>query len=212
MFRIAQERDIDRIAEIYGHIHDSEEAGQAVVGWKRTIYPTRGTAEEAVARGEMYVEEDGGTVVAAGRLNQRQEAYRSQLPTVRGNGSTSRMLLDAREVHDAALEAEAEARVARGAVFAQVEIELVVLLLHAQLVHAGDELVVVVLALAAADDLADAGHQAVHRGDGLAVGVELHVEGLDLLGVIRDEDGALEDLLREIALVLGLQVAAPEHG
>lgn len=78
MFRIAQERDIDRIAEIYGHIHDSEEAGQAVVGWKRTIYPTRGTAEEAVARGEMFVEEDGGTVVAAGRLNQRQEeAYAS---------------------------------------------------------------------------------------------------------------------------------------
>jgi len=73
MFRIAQERDIDRIAEIYGHIHDSEEAGQAVVGWKRTIYPTRGTAEEAVARGEMFVGEDGGTVVAAARINQRQE-------------------------------------------------------------------------------------------------------------------------------------------
>jgi hypothetical protein len=119
MFRIAQERDIDRIAEIYGHIHDSEEAGQAVVGWKRTIYPTRGTAEEAVARGEMYVEEDGGTVVAAGRLNQRQEeAYASgdwhfDAPE---QGQHVADVVHAGEVHDHALEAQAEARVAAAAV------------------------------------------------------------------------------------------------
>ena len=38
----------------------------------------------------------------------------------------------------------------------------------------------------------------------------LHVECLDLLRVIRDEDRALEDLLGEVPLVLGLQIAAPE--
>ena len=96
------------------------------------------------------------------------------------------------------------------AVLAQVEIELIVLLLQTALVHSLQQRVVVVLTLAAADDLADAGHQAVHSRDGLAVGVELHVERLDLLRIIGDEDRALEDLLGEIALMLGLQVAAPE--
>ena len=48
----------------------------------------------------------------------------------------------------------------------------------------------VVLTLAAADDLADAGHQAVHGSDGLAVVVQLHIEGLDLLRVVGDEHRA----------------------
>ena len=113
-------------------------------------------------------------------------------------------------VHDAALKAEAEARVAGRAVFAQVEIELIVLLLQAAFMHTLHERVIVVLTLAAADDLTDAGHEAVHGRDGLAVGVQLHVECLDLLRIIRDEDRALEDLLGQIALVLGLQIAAPK--
>ena len=41
--------------------------------------------------------------------------------------------------------------------------------------------------------------------------VEPHIEGLDLLGVVGDEDGALEHLLGEVALVLGLEVGAPLH-
>ena len=46
--------------------------------------------------------------------------------------------------------------------------------------------------------------------DGLAVRVQLHVEGLDLLRVIRDENGTLgRSDLGEVALVLCLQVAAP---
>ena len=76
--------------------------------------------------------------------------------------------------------------------------------------HALHKHVIVVLTLAAADDLADAGHKAVHGRDSLAVGIQLHVERLDLLRIIRDEDRALEDLLGQIALVLGLQIAAPK--
>ena len=98
------------------------------------------------------------------------------------------------------------------AVLAQVKIECVVLGLHTQLFNPVLQDVKVVLTLAAADDLADAGNQTVHSGHGLAVGIQLHVERLDLLGVIRDENGLLEDLLREEALVLGLQVAAPVDG
>ena len=67
------------------------------------------------------------------------------------------------------------------------------------------------LALAAADDLADAGNQHVHRGDGAAVVVEAHVERFDLLGVVEDGDGFLEMHLGEPALVLGLQVETVIH-
>ena len=99
-----------------------------------------------------------------------------------------------------------------GAVLAQIQVEAIVLRLHAQLLDAVFQDVVVILTLAAADDLADAGNQAVHGGHGLTVGVQLHVEGLDLLGVVRDEDGLLEDHFRQVPLVFGLQVAAPVDG
>ena len=115
----------------------------------------------------------------------------------------------AREIHHHALEAEAEARVAAGAVAAQVAVPPVVGGIHAELLDAALEHVEPLLALAAADDLADAGHKAVRRGDGFAVVVQAHIERLDLLGIIGDEHGALEDLLGEETLVLGLEVGAP---
>ena len=73
------------------------------------------------------------------------------------------------------------------------------------------------LTLRTADNLANAGNQAIRSGDGLAVVVEAHVEGLDVTRVVGHERGALEVLLGEEALVLGLKVNAPgdrvlEHG
>ena len=116
---------------------------------------------------------------------------------------------DTRQVHHHALEAQTEAGVTAGAVAAQVAVPPVILRVHAQLLDAALQNVQPLLALAAADDLADAGHQTVCRGHGLAVVVQAHVEGLDLLGIVGDEHGALEHLLGEIALVLGLQIGAP---
>lgn len=72
MFRKATEKDIDRISEIYEEIHDAEESGKVTVGWVRGVYPTRRTAEIAVAAGDMFVEEIEGTVVAAARINREQ--------------------------------------------------------------------------------------------------------------------------------------------
>lgn len=72
MFRKATKKDIDRISEIYDEIHDSEEAGRVTIGWIRNIYPTRKTAEIAIAAGDMFVEEIDGTVVAAARINKEQ--------------------------------------------------------------------------------------------------------------------------------------------
>ena len=71
-FRKATMRDLNRIAEIYSEIHDAEEAGRAVIGWVRAIYPTRATAETAIREGIMYVEEADGHIVAAAKIDQTQ--------------------------------------------------------------------------------------------------------------------------------------------
>lgn len=48
--RKAEKTDIDRIQQIYEAIHDAEEQGLAVIGRIRDVYPTRKTAEDALAR------------------------------------------------------------------------------------------------------------------------------------------------------------------
>jgi len=80
MIRKAQAGDIDRISEIYEEIHTEEEAGRAVIGWVRGVYPTRRTAEDAVRAGHMFVDEEDGRIVAAGKLNQLQEAAYALAP------------------------------------------------------------------------------------------------------------------------------------
>lgn len=72
--REATTQDIDAITQIYDHIHDEEEAGRMTTGWHRGIYPIRATAETAVSLGDMFVLEDGGNLLAAGRINQQQVA------------------------------------------------------------------------------------------------------------------------------------------
>lgn len=72
MIRRAAIGDIPAIAAIYEAIHDREEAGRAVIGWQRGVYPTADTARAAVEAGDMFVEEDGGRVVASGRINREQ--------------------------------------------------------------------------------------------------------------------------------------------
>ena len=116
---------------------------------------------------------------------------------------------DTGQVHHHTLEAQTETGVTAGAVAAQVAVPPVILGVHAQLLDAALQQLQALLTLAAADDLADAGDQAVRGGHGLAVIVHPHVEGLDLLGIVGDEHGLLVHLLGEVALMLGLQVAAP---
>ena len=71
-FRKADMRDIPAIEKIYDHTHDAEEAGHTTTGWKRGIYPTLHTAEDSLERGDMYVAEIGGEVVATGIINRIQ--------------------------------------------------------------------------------------------------------------------------------------------
>ena len=85
--RKATAEDIPAISAIYDEIHDREDAGEVTTGWLRGVYPVQKTAEDAVARGDMYVqvvdeadsemvESDsataGGQVVGTAILNQLQ--------------------------------------------------------------------------------------------------------------------------------------------
>ena len=73
MIRKATLDDLDAISAIYDAIHDSEEAGLAVIGWDRAIYPTRATAQASILAGDMFVLEEEGRVLAAAKINQKQE-------------------------------------------------------------------------------------------------------------------------------------------
>lgn len=70
--RKAAAADIDAIALIYDHIHGEEESGRMTIGWRRGVYPVRATAEAAVSLGDMFVLEDGGEILATGRINREQ--------------------------------------------------------------------------------------------------------------------------------------------
>lgn len=64
--------DLSDVAGIYEEIHDVEEAGEAIIGWVRGVYPTRTTAEAALQRGDLFVLEDEGIVRGAALINQLQ--------------------------------------------------------------------------------------------------------------------------------------------
>lgn len=77
IIRKATKNDINSIEKIYNALHNEEERGLAVIGWIRNIYPTRKTAEDGLARGDLFVLEDEGIIAAAAVINQIQvEEYR----------------------------------------------------------------------------------------------------------------------------------------
>ncbi|MNF78279.1 hypothetical protein D3C84_604550 [compost metagenome] len=95
------------------------------------------------------------------------------------------------------------------AVATQVAIPPVIFLVQAHLGQTGIQHLETLLTLGATDDLADPRGQHVHGGDGLAVVVEAHVEGLDVFRVVLHHHRRLEVLLGQVALVLGGEIDAP---
>lgn len=79
MIRKAKECDIPRIMAIYREIFEKEKSGEYTTGWVEGVYPTEQTADEAVKKGEMYVLEEDGNVVAAAKINQEQMPQYSQV-------------------------------------------------------------------------------------------------------------------------------------
>lgn len=72
MIRKATKNDLPAVAEIYEKIHDAEEAGCLTIGWNRSIYPTAATAREAWEKGELFVLEEQGQILAAAKINREQ--------------------------------------------------------------------------------------------------------------------------------------------
>lgn len=47
MIRLANEKDLDAIEQIYLDIHKAESEGKAVIGWLPGVYPVRRTLSRA---------------------------------------------------------------------------------------------------------------------------------------------------------------------
>ena len=71
-FRKATEQDLQAIAEIYADVHTEEELGHTSTGWMREIYPTPRTAALALARDDLFVQEEDGQIVGTAIINQQQ--------------------------------------------------------------------------------------------------------------------------------------------
>lgn len=68
--------DIDAVTKIYDNIHTEEEKGKVTIGWIRGVYPSKMTAEAALSRGDLFVEEADGKIVGTAIINQTQmDAY-----------------------------------------------------------------------------------------------------------------------------------------
>lgn len=73
MIRKAVPADIPAVAEIYERIHDMEEQKKTTIGWIRGIYPTEATARTSLEKGELFVLEEDGAIIAAARINQEED-------------------------------------------------------------------------------------------------------------------------------------------
>ena len=70
--RKAARADLDAVCRIYDQIHTAEERGEATIGWQRGVYPECETAEAALTRGDLFVQEQNGEIVGTAILNQNQ--------------------------------------------------------------------------------------------------------------------------------------------
>lgn len=72
MIRKAAEADLDGVAAVYEALFDKEDREGSWTNWKRGVYPTRETAAGSLARGELFVYEEEGKILASMRINHEQ--------------------------------------------------------------------------------------------------------------------------------------------
>lgn len=76
VFRKANGGDIKAVASIYDGIHALEKEGVLHIGWQAGVYPVEATAQAALDRGDLFVCEEDGNVLAAAIINKLQvDAY-----------------------------------------------------------------------------------------------------------------------------------------
>ncbi len=80
MIRQGTAADLDGCEAIY-HAHlDHEAATVNYTNWRKGAYPTRATAERALAAGTLYVDEEEGALVGCANLNHIQPEEYAQIP------------------------------------------------------------------------------------------------------------------------------------
>ena len=111
--------------------------------------------------------------------------------------------------HDQTLKAETETAVGNGSVFTELAVPPVGFLFKFAVGDALIELFKVLLSGGPSNELSNAGYKDIHCLNGLVVIVELHVESLNILGIVVKNDGTVEDFLGEMSLVLRSEVNTP---
>ena len=71
-YRKAAQSDIARIAEIYSAVIDADTIPGSRIGWIKGVYPVAATAEAALGRGDLFVCEESGRVIASAIINKIQ--------------------------------------------------------------------------------------------------------------------------------------------
>lgn len=72
MIRKAELQDIDGVEKCYVELLLHEQEHGAYTVWQLGVYPTRETAEKALAEGSLYIMESAGEICASIILNQTQ--------------------------------------------------------------------------------------------------------------------------------------------
>lgn len=80
MIRKGTAADLDGCAQVYEEHLDYEAANVNYTNWLKGAYPTRATAEKALAAGTLYVDEEDGIIVGCANLNHFQPKEYANIP------------------------------------------------------------------------------------------------------------------------------------
>ena len=80
MIRKGAAADLDGCVQIYEAHLEHEAATVSYTNWQKGLYPTRATAEKALASGTLYVDEEDGLIVGCANLNHIQPAEYANIP------------------------------------------------------------------------------------------------------------------------------------
>lgn len=80
MIRKGNAADLDGCAQVYEAHLDHEAATINYTNWQKGLYPTRATAEKALAADTLYVDEEDGVIVGCANLNHIQPKEYANIP------------------------------------------------------------------------------------------------------------------------------------
>ena len=80
MIRKGTAADLDGCEQVYNAHLDFEAANTNYTNWAKGLYPTRATAEKALAAGTLYVDEEDGVIVGCANLNHVQPKEYANIP------------------------------------------------------------------------------------------------------------------------------------